>query len=46
MASGWLKQLNKSVFSPEVEKNALVEGQNPPQELEIGPHSGPYLLVN
>ena len=23
----------------------MPEGQSPPQELEVGPHSGPYLLV-
>ena len=26
-------------------KKASVEGRSPPQELEVGPHSGPYLLV-
>ena len=26
-------------------KKALAKGQSPPQELEVGPRSGPYLLV-
>ena len=26
-------------------KKALAEGRSPPQELEVGPRSGPYLLV-
>ena len=26
-------------------KKASAEGQSPPQELEVGPRSGPYLLV-
>ena len=26
-------------------KKVLSEGQSPPQELELGLHSGPYLLV-
>ena len=26
-------------------KKVLLEGQSPPQELELGLHSGPYLLV-
>ena len=26
-------------------KKALAKGRRPPQELEIGPRSGPYLLV-
>ena len=26
-------------------KTALAEGRSPPQELEVGPRSGPYLLV-
>ena len=26
--------------------NALVEGQSPPQELDVGLRSGPYLLVS
>ena len=36
------KQHNKPFFCP---KKAMPEGQSPPQELEVGPHSGPYLLV-
>ena len=31
-------------FAPR-EKTALAEGRSPPQELEVGPRSGPYLLV-
>ncbi len=27
-------------------KKALAKGRSPPQELEVGPRSGPYLLVN
>ena len=27
-------------------KTTLVDGRSPPQELEGGPHSGPYLLVD
>ena len=27
------------------ESNTEAEGQSPPQELEVGPHSSPYLLV-
>ena len=27
-------------------KKSLAEGRSPPQELEVGPRSGPYLLVN
>ena len=26
-------------------KKSLDEGRSPPQEQEVGPHSGPYLLV-
>ena len=33
-----------SFFAQRVKK-ASVEGQSPPQELEISPRSGPYLLV-
>ena len=33
-------------FFPRRAKNAAAEGQNPPQELEEGPHSGSYLLVS
>ena len=35
MANNWPKQHNKPA-----------EGRSPPQELEVGPHSGPYLLAN
>ena len=38
------KQYNKLFFCPKA-KNALAEGQSPLQELEVGLHSGPYLLV-
>ena len=34
-----------SSFFARREKKTLSEGQSPPQELEVGPHSGPYLLV-
>ena len=30
---------------PEGGQKALAEGQSPPQELEVSPHSGLYLLV-
>ena len=30
---------------PEEEKKTSPEGRSPPQDLEVGPHSGPYLLV-
>ena len=36
----------KSFFFAQRAKKALVEGRSPPQELELGPRSGPYLLVN
>ena len=32
-------------FLPEGLKNPLAEGQSPPQDLEVGPRSRPYLLV-
>ena len=35
----------KSSFFARRAKKALAEGQRPPQELEVGPRSGPYLLV-
>ena len=28
-----------------IKRQALVEGQRPPQEVEVAPHNGPYLLV-
>ena len=31
---------------PEGEKKVLAEGRSPQQELEVGPRSGPYLLVS
>ena len=34
-----------SLFFPEGQQKALDEGRSPPQELEVGPRSGPYLLV-
>ena len=34
-----------SSFFARMAKKASVKGQSPPQELEVGPHSGPYLLV-
>ena len=33
-------------FSAQRTKKASAEGQSPPQELEVGPRSGPYLLVD
>ena len=35
----------KSPFFARRAKKASVEGRSPPQELEVGPRSGPYLLV-
>ena len=32
-------------FCAQRAKKPSAEGRSPPQELEIGPHSGPYLLV-
>ena len=34
-----------SPFLPKGQKKPSAKGQSPPQELEIGPRSGPYLLV-
>ena len=34
-----------SPFLPEGQKKPTAEGQSPPQELEVGPRSGPYFLV-
>ena len=34
-----------SSFFAQRAKKALAEGRSPPQELEVGPRSGPYLLV-
>ena len=34
-----------SFFWPEGQKKSSTEGKSPPQELEVGPRSGPYLLV-
>ena len=46
IAKNWPKQDNKlSFFCPRAKK-ASAEGQSPPQELEVGPCSGPYLLVS
>ena len=36
------KLLKKLFFCPKGKKSL---GQSPPQELEVGPRSGPYLLV-
>ena len=36
------KQHNKLFFCPKGKKSL---GRSPPQELEVGPRSGPYLLV-
>jgi len=35
----------KSSFFARRAKKASAEGRSPPQELEVGPLSGPYLLV-
>ena len=35
----------KSSFFARRAKKASDKGQSPPQELEVGPRSGPYLLV-
>ena len=35
----------KSPFFARRAKRASAEGRSPPQELEVGPRSGPYLLV-
>ena len=39
----WTLKIAKN--GPKQHKKALAEGQSPPQELEVGPRSGPYLLV-
>ena len=36
----------KSSFFARRAKKASAEGRSPPQELEVGPRSGPYLLVS
>ena len=36
----------KSSFFAQRAKKASTEGRSPPQELEVGPRSGPYLLVS
>ena len=36
---------HKKFFFARMAKKASAEGQSPPQELEVGPRSGPYLLV-
>ena len=38
------KQLKKLIFCPK-DKFASAKGQSPLKELEVGQHSGPYLLV-
>ena len=38
------KQHNKLFFARRAKK-ASAKGRSPPQELEVGPRSGPYLLV-
>ena len=43
-ARNWPKQHNKVFFCPKGKKS-LGLGRSPPQELEVGPRSGPYLLV-
>ena len=40
-----IKKLHKAAFSlPKQQNRPLAKGRSPPQELEVGPHSGPYLL--
>ena len=39
------KHQNKPFFGTSAKKKALAEDRSPPQELEVGPHSGPYLPV-
>ena len=36
---------HKKVFFARRAKKAAAEDRSPPQELEVGPRSGPYLLV-
>ena len=45
MAKNGPKQHNKVFICPKGKKGSA-EGRSPPQELEVGPRSGPYLLVN
>ena len=44
MAKNGQKQQNKPFFAQRA-KQILAIGQSPPQELEVGPRIGPYLLV-
>ena len=37
--------IKRFFFAPRAKK-ALAEGRSPPQEVEVGPCSGPYLLVS
>ena len=41
-----LPKMGQSSFFSRRAKKASAEGRSPPQELEVGPRSGPYLLVN
>ena len=41
----WAKTAYKALFLHEGKKKASAEGRRPPQDLEVGPRSGPYLLV-
>ena len=48
----WTPKIDKNgptqqnmLFFAQMAKKAWAEGQSPPQELEVGLHSGPYLLV-
>ena len=45
MAKNRPKQHTKALFFGRRAKKASAEGQSPPQELELGPRRGPYLLV-
>ena len=41
----WAETVLKAFILPEGQK-ASAEGQSSPQELDVGPRSGPYILVN
>ena len=41
----WANIVQRDLFLPEGQKKASVEGRSPPQELEVGPSSGPHLPV-
>ena len=41
----WLVHIFRATKGAKGQKKASVEGRSPLQELEVGPHSGPYFLV-